>query len=67
MWNNFVSPFFIANISVKQESTLSHILSALYIASIFYIFKIRSENFEKSNAILIYSYNVSFQSSWTYS
>jgi len=44
MWNNFVSPSFRANIDIGQESTLSPILSALYISPIFYIFEKRAKN-----------------------
>ena len=43
MWNQFVFPFSKADISVEQGSTLSPILSTLYIAHIFHIFKIKSK------------------------
>ena len=35
MWNNFVSSLFDVDISIKQNSTLSSILLALYILLIF--------------------------------
>jgi len=56
MWNNFVSSFFKANVSVRQEFILSSILSALYIASIFYIFKTRSKNPFKNLAVSFLSF-----------
>ena len=37
LWNNFSSPFFNINIGVGQGSTLSPILSALYLSSFLYI------------------------------
>ena len=42
-WNNFVSPFLRADISIGQGSALSPILSILYIALIFHIFKKRTQ------------------------
>jgi len=42
--------FFKANIGIEQDSVLSHILSAIYIASIFYIFE--------SNTNIFYGYNI---------
>ena len=36
-WNNFSFPFFNIDIGVEQSSTLSPILSALYLAPILYI------------------------------
>ena len=36
-WNNFSLPFFNVNIEVGQDSTLSSILSAIYLASILHI------------------------------
>jgi len=44
VWNHFVFPFFKANIGVGQGSTLLPILFALYIASIFHIFRKRTKN-----------------------
>ena len=41
LWNNFVSPFFNTDVGVGQGSTLSPILSALYISPIFHIFEKR--------------------------
>jgi len=80
MWNSFCSPLFSIDIGVGQESTLSSILSALYISPIFHIFEKRTKNlnisisflsfvddglfisqektFEKTNAMLFYSYNI---------
>ena len=39
MWNNFVFPFFNADIGMGQDSTLFPILFALYITLIFHIFE----------------------------
>ena len=39
LWNNFLSPFCSIDIGVRQESTLSSILSALYLSLIFHIFE----------------------------
>jgi len=39
VWNHFVSSYFEANIDVGQDSALSPILPALYIAPILHIFK----------------------------
>ena len=36
-WNNFSSLFFIVNIGVGQESAVSPVVSALYLASVLYI------------------------------
>jgi len=44
VWNNFVSPFFGADVGVDQRSALSLILSALYILPIFHIFKKRTSS-----------------------
>ena len=52
VWNYFTSPFFRADIDVGQRSTLSSILSAFYIASIFYILEKRTKNL--SISILIF-------------
>ena len=41
LWNNFVLPFFNTDVGVGQGSTLSPILSALYISPIFHIFEKR--------------------------
>ena len=35
MWNSFVSPFFRANVDIRQEFVLSFILSILYFSLIF--------------------------------
>ena len=56
MWNNVVSSFFRADVSIGQESTLSSILSALYIAFIFHIFKTRSKNHFKNLTVLFLSF-----------
>ena len=55
MCNKIVFSFFRANIGTEQESTLSSILSALCILSIFHIFEKRAKN-------LILSIPVSFHS-----
>ena len=44
MENNFVSLLFDVNVNVEQESTLSLILSSLYISLIFHIFEKRTKN-----------------------
>jgi len=41
LWNYFISPFFNIDIGIGQGSTLSPILSILYISSIFHIFEKR--------------------------
>ena len=43
MWNNFIFLFFRTNIGIGQESTLSPILPALYIFSIFHIFEKKAQ------------------------
>ena len=43
MWNSFVFPFFRVDIDIGQESTLSLIISALYLLSIFHILKKKSK------------------------
>jgi len=55
MWNNFVSPFFNADVGVGQKLALSSILSALYIASIFHILEKISKN-------IFHNFSVSFLS-----
>ena len=44
IWNNFVSLFFKANVGIGQGSTLSSILSAIYITPIFHIFEKRTKS-----------------------
>ena len=44
LWNNFFSPIFDVNIGVGQESTLSPILSALYLSSFLYILEKHLKN-----------------------
>jgi len=44
MWNYFTSSSFKADVGVGQEFTLSLILLALYIVSLFHIFEKRTEN-----------------------
>ena len=39
MWNKFLSSFFEVDVSVRQGSALSSILSALYFSLVFHIFK----------------------------
>jgi len=53
VWDHFTSLFFRADISIGQESTLSPILLALYIVSIFYIFKKWSKNLLTSISVSI--------------
>ena len=52
--NNFIFPFFCVDIGVDQSSTLSLILSTLYLSSIFHIFK------KSKRSYLFYSYNIIF-------
>jgi len=47
LWNSFTSPFFNVNIGVGQGSTLSPILSALYLAPIIKTFKKIIKNLNK--------------------
>jgi len=56
MWNNFVSLFFRTDIGIGQGSTLSSILSTLYIALIFHIFKKRFKNPSKNLAVSFLSF-----------
>ena len=44
MWNSYFLPSFRTDIDIGQGSILSPILSALYIVSIFYIFKKITQN-----------------------
>jgi len=46
VWNNFVSPFFRADVGVNQGSALLPILSALYIAPVFYILEKKEKIFQ---------------------
>ena len=46
-WNTFTSPSFNVNVGVGQGSTLSPILSALYLALIIKMFKKRIKNLNK--------------------
>ena len=43
LWNIFISSFFYVDIGVGQESTLSPILSALYLSPLFCIFEKRTK------------------------
>jgi len=43
-WKKFSSPFFNVNIGIGQDSTLSLILSALYLSPVFHIFEKRTKN-----------------------
>jgi len=56
IWNNFVLPFFREDVNVRQEYTLSPILSALYIAPIFHIFEKRSKNLLQNMAVSFLSF-----------
>jgi len=51
-WNNFSFPFLDINVGVKQDSTLFPILSALYLSSIFHIFKKRVKILEIPVSVL---------------
>ena len=44
LWNSFIFPFFCIDIEVEQDSLLSPILTVLYLSSVFYIFKKRTNN-----------------------
>jgi len=46
-WNSFTSPLFNVNVGIGQGSTLSPILSALYLAPIIKTFKKRIKNLNK--------------------
>ena len=45
-WNSFLSPIFNINVEVDQWSTLSSILSALYLSPFLYILEKRLKNFK---------------------
>jgi len=55
-WNSFTSPPFNINVSVGQGSTLSSILSALYLAPIIKTFKKRIKNLNKEISTDIFSF-----------
>ena len=56
IWNYFVSPFFKTDVSIDQGSAFSPILSTIYIASIFHIFKNRSKMLLSSISVLTLSF-----------
>ena len=56
IWNYFISLFFKADVGVGQRSTLSSILSSLYVTSIFHIFEKRSKNLLPSISVSILSF-----------
>jgi len=56
IWNNFVFSSFKADIEIGQGSVLSLILSTLYIVSIFYIFKKKTQNLFLNISISILSF-----------
>jgi len=56
VWNYFTLLSFKVDVSVGQGSALSPILSALYIASFFYIFEKRTKNFSISILVPILSF-----------
>jgi len=51
-----MSSFFRANVGVGQRSTLSSILSAFYIATIFHIFEKRAKNLSIPIPVLFLSF-----------
>jgi len=53
LWNNFISLFFNIDIDIGQGSTLSPILSALYISPVFHIFEKRVEKLSLKNSYFI--------------
>jgi len=53
-WNNFSSPFFNINVGVRQESALSPILSALYLAPVLYILEKHLKNPKIPVSILLF-------------
>ena len=53
IWNNFVSPFFRADVGVRQGSALSPIL---YIITIFHIFKKRTNSLLSSIFVSTFSF-----------
>jgi len=52
MWNNFSSSFFKVDTGIGQESTLSPILSALYLLLFFYIFEKHAKNLKNLVSLL---------------
>ena len=54
MWNNFSSPFFEVDDSVGQGSTLSPILSTLYLLPLFYIFEKHAKNLKIPVSLLLF-------------
>jgi len=59
-WNSFSSPFFDVDVGVGQELALFPILSALYLASILYIFEKRIKNLKILISILLFVDNKLF-------
>ena len=59
-WNNFTSPLFDINVRVGQGSTLSPILSALYLSPFLYILEKCLKNFKISISIISFIDNSLF-------
>ena len=53
-WNNFMSPIFNVNVGVSQGSTLSPILSALYLLLFIYILENRLKNLKIPVSIIFF-------------
>ena len=57
-WNFFLFKVCNANVSMEQTSTLSSILSVLYVVSIIHIFEIRTQALNLSTFIFLLGYRV---------
>ena len=57
-WNFFLFKACNANVSMEQTSTLSSILSVLYVVSIIHIFEIRTQALNLSTFIFLLGYRV---------
>jgi len=57
LWNSFISSLFCIDIEVGQDSLLSLILTVLYLSSVFYIFKKRTNNLKIPISFLFFVNN----------
>jgi len=60
LWNNFSFLFFNVDVSIKQGSVLFLVLSALYLSSIFHIFKKRVKNLKIPISLIFFVDNSLF-------